>query len=444
MIESAKMLLNILKRAGYETYYIGGKCRTELNNMYHDDNKLVIKDIDIVTNATVDQLKKLFPHSDDVGKSFQVLIVSFGNFKFEIATYRKDVYENENGEKLEKPCTEVVSSLEEDRKRRDFTCNAIAQDIEGNYIDFVFESKNKKISAMSDIQKGIIRAIGDPKQRFIEDPLRILRAFRFMSQLNYVIETNTLKQIKSNIKLLNSVPSDRIGPEMNKLIVGTNANNTLRLMKEIGVFKTKCSNEGKQSTILPCFNEFDDEKFDILKKFKSSTSFELEMWAALFLENEEDVKQNLDSIKAYGKYNTEKIKWIIKNINIVNCDSDLEYRKSIYESINIYIISQGIHYMKDLIMKVGHINKMLHHGEDEYKVKAKKLFFNFCARPYFYIQLNTDGDKMMAIAQKKAGPWIKDAKEVLINSLIESENFPSTEEEYEKYVVKAVNISINK
>ena len=103
---------------------------------------------------------------------------------------------------------------------------------------------------MQDIKSGLIRAIGNAKQRFDEDPLRILRAFRFMSQLGYEIEKQTLKVIENNIKLIQKIPHERIGMEMNKLILGQNANNTLKLMKKMGFFNLTINNSIKNQQML--------------------------------------------------------------------------------------------------------------------------------------------------------------------------------------------------
>lgn len=93
MVEEAKVVLQLLNKRGFEAFYIGGKCRTDLDNLYHRNGKRPIRDVDIVTNATPDEIKKIFPQHKEQGIAFSVVVIKFAECSFEIATYRKDNYD---------------------------------------------------------------------------------------------------------------------------------------------------------------------------------------------------------------------------------------------------------------------------------------------------------------------------------------------------------------
>src|SRR5574344_91225 len=163
MVEEAKVVLQLLNKRGFEAFYIGGKCRTDLDNLYHRSSKRPVHDVDIVTNATPDEIKKLFPQHKEQGIAFSVVVIKFAECMFEIATYRKDNYDMDKvkrSSKIVKPTVVKAGSLDEDRARRDFTINTVAQDANGKYIDYTYSYKNKTISAMTDISKKTIRCVG--------------------------------------------------------------------------------------------------------------------------------------------------------------------------------------------------------------------------------------------------------------------------------------------
>ena len=433
MVEQAKALLNILIKRGFEAFFIGGKCRNDLHNQYHE-TKVFIKDIDIVTNATVDDLKKMFPNSNIRGESFQVIAVVFGGLEFEIATYRRDIYnitKNKKG-KIEKPETVIAKTLDEDRERRDFTINAIAQKIDGTHVDYVYNYRNKKISAIADIKNKIIRAIGNPKQRFEEDPLRILRAFRFMSQLGYEIEKNTIVAIASNLKLLEFVPHERIAMEMNKLIMGNFAYATLTLMREMEFFKLNIKNsiDGIQ-TFLPYFSDIEDEhlqKLTLLNLGKDHKLNSLETWAFLFQPlGIQKAKENLNSFHPLSNDETEKVEWLIENYNLVKSDN---IKIAIYNARTGIVKRHKIACMKELLISLAKIHSKL----TKEKNLEKKLLDIFCSRPYFEEQLAVNGEQLMEIAQKPAGPWITQVKDRIIFNILNMDRYPREQEKYDEIV----------
>lgn len=440
MIEEAKVVLTLLQKRGFQAHYIGGKCRVELHNQFHPEEKLEVKDIDIVTNALNDKVKEIFPNSNERGESFKVVAVKFGGFEFEVATYRKDVYDMEEvkkSKKIVRPEVELAQSLDEDRARRDFTINTVAEDVDGNYIDYVYTYRNKKISAMKDIKEGILRAVGNPKQRFEEDPLRILRMFRFLSQTGYEIEKQTLKAVISNLKLIEKIPHERIGPEMNKLLAGRYASTALQMMREIGFFDLKIPNSvaGKPTQFLPGMKELTNEYLNVVDIFNANNKGEatLELWTLLLKPlGKEKAKESLESFYPVNKEDIERIEWMIDNFMIIESE---DMRNAIYEARTGIVKRLGLPCMGDLLRRVARVHVILY-GDDDHKNKQRLLLDAFRMRPYFPEQLEVTGEQMMEIANEGPGPWIGTAKEKLLLKIINSNPLIKNKDERYMSLVK--------
>lgn len=195
-------IMETLKSAGYECYLAGGCVRDALLGR-------PASDLDVATNATPEQIEKLFPKTIAVGKSFGVMRVLQRGSDIEVATFRKDgLYKDGR-----RPEDISFSSPEEDAKRRDFTVNALFFDLgKEQVIDFV--------SGVDDLEKQTLRAVGDAFLRFEEDKLRILRALRFVSQLGFVIESKTFEAIKVSAPQITQVSPERLKEEFFKLLKG--------------------------------------------------------------------------------------------------------------------------------------------------------------------------------------------------------------------------------
>lgn len=195
-------VLQKLTDAGYEAYFVGGSVRDRLLG-------LEVNDVDIATSAQPLETKKLFKRTVDVGIEHGTIMVLIGDDSYEITTFRT---ESTYKDYRRPDSVTFVRSLKEDLKRRDFTMNAIALDSEGNIID--------PFNGMYDLDKGIIRAVGDPHERFQEDALRMMRAVRFSAQLDFQIESETLLSIRENAALLEKIAVERIQVEFEKLLTG--------------------------------------------------------------------------------------------------------------------------------------------------------------------------------------------------------------------------------
>lgn len=193
-----------LQRAGYETYFAGGCVRDLLLGNQP-------KDFDIATSARPKEVRALFERSGFVGAHFGVTLLNEPEGPFEVATFRTDgVYLDGR-----RPMEVHYSNAEEDARRRDFTINGLFQNpLTGEVIDFV--------GGRRDLEGRVIRAIGEPRERFREDHLRLLRAVRFATVLGFEIEPATLGAIQQASPEIQKISAERIQDELAQILVHPN------------------------------------------------------------------------------------------------------------------------------------------------------------------------------------------------------------------------------
>lgn len=195
------LIIKNLQRHGYDAYAVGGCVRDSILNRKPED-------WDITTSAKPEQVKRIFRRTVDTGIEHGTVTVLIGKDGFEVTTYRVDgLYEDGRHPKE----VTFTSRLEEDLKRRDFTINAMAYNDDERLVD--------AFGGMRDLNYHLIRCVGDPKERFSEDALRILRAVRFSAQLAFPIEPETAEAIKSQAPNLEKISAERIQAELVKLLV---------------------------------------------------------------------------------------------------------------------------------------------------------------------------------------------------------------------------------
>lgn len=222
--EALKVLYR-LHEAGYDAFLVGGGVRDLLLGLHP-------KDFDVVTNATPEEVRKLFSNSRIIGRRFKLVHVRYGREIIEVATYRG--YDPEHEHHLRSNTgmilrDNVYGSLEEDALRRDFTINALYY----NIADF---SVVDDVGGMTDIKNRNLRVIGDPDERYREDPLRMLRAIRLSSKLNLNIDPDSKKSIKKNAELLIQIPSARLFDEFLKISMGGHAAKTFEKLEKENLF----------------------------------------------------------------------------------------------------------------------------------------------------------------------------------------------------------------
>lgn len=215
-----------LRESGFEAYFVGGAVRDLLLG-------IPPKDFDIATSATPFQIKNLIPHSKIIGKRFKIAQIIDKREKIEISTFRKDPGEPpENLTLIEKMRwkNKFFGSIEEDALRRDFTINSLYLDpLKKEILDFT--------GGLKDLKEGIIRVIGDPYERFMEDPLRMIRACALSCRLNFKIEEEAEKYIEILKNELNLLPKARIGEEILRILKSGASLKTFSLLEEKGILK---------------------------------------------------------------------------------------------------------------------------------------------------------------------------------------------------------------
>ena len=218
-------MLYRLKDGGYQAHIVGGGVRDLLLDMKP-------KDFDVATDATPEQVKKLFRNCRLIGRRFRLAHVHFGRTTIEVATFRGLGDDSHPDRKLEDGRVifdNVYGSIEEDALRRDFTVNGMYYDIR----DF---SIRDYAGGYQDLRDRILRLIGDPEQRYREDPVRLIRAIRFAAKLDLTIEPATEAPLATMGKSLSSIPSARLFEEVLKLFMGGYASQCFRLLTHYGLY----------------------------------------------------------------------------------------------------------------------------------------------------------------------------------------------------------------
>jgi len=279
-------ILNKLNKCG-KGYIVGGAIRDILLG-------LKPKDVDFATNLSYETLKTLFSEytPKETGKSFGVLRIRINNIDYEIAKFRKDIYGKEKK-------VSFVDDIKNDLARRDFTINAMAY----NEVEGIVDLYN----GQKDIENKVINFIGNAEERIIEDPLRVLRAFRFMSRLNFSLSENTIEAIKNQKFLLKNIPEEKITMEFSKLLLGDNIKNTLTLMKDTGVLELIIPEFKATYNFNQCNPHHNLDLFNHIINVVSKVPADLELrYSALLHDIAKPVVQTFDE-KGIAHYKTHEI-----------------------------------------------------------------------------------------------------------------------------------------
>ena len=353
---SAINILEKFNEAGYEAYFVGGCVRDYLLN---DD----FSDIDITTNALPDEVKQIFKKSIDTGIQHGTVTILVNGDSFEVTTFRTedDYIDHRTPEKVE-----FVSDLKEDLDRRDFTINAMALDSKGKLYDYHCGEE--------DLRNKIIKTVNNPNERFFEDALRMLRAFRFSSKLGFEIEENTLKAIKNNAELIKFVSIERIVNEFRKLLTGKGNKRSLELLLD-----SKLNNYIPFLDEISKITDFSNYTFcQSLYILSNLNNISFEKLKELKLSNKE-IKQ----VKIYEKINKDFIGNVPLEIILYNYDIE-----------DVAFIASYSKYCDK---------------EDIEKIKLPIESFNDIA---------ITSMEIISIIDKPAGPWIKEIIKKLEEDII--------------------------
>ena len=358
MNDKIKEILEMITNKGFKAYVVGGYVRDYLR-------KIKTNDIDICTNARVKDLMEIF-------KDYKVTPLEYGNilletkdYLYEITTFRKDIdYINNR-----KPIIEYVDTLEEDITRRDFTVNSICMDKDGKIIDL--------LNGKKDLNKKIIRTIGDPYFKIKQDSLRILRAIRFASCLNFKIEDNLKKAIKENKDLLKDLSYERKKEELTKIFTSDNKAYGIKLLKELDLLE-----------VLELIN------IDNVLRTKDLIG----MWSTITINDNYPF--------------TKKEKDLINNIN-----------KLLKEDLNdIFVLYKTGLYEINVVCDLRKLSKK------KYSNKYEKLVIKDKS------EINITTEEICSLLNKKPGCFLKEIYSDLEKNIL-LKNIKNNKEEIEKYIL---------
>ena len=217
MNDTARIILNKINDAGFKAYLVGGYPR----DLYLGRSSM---DFDICTNATPKDLKEIFGDIRQHLEQYGSVTVYLNDLRFEITTFRKDIKYINNRKPIE---IEYIDNLEDDLKRRDFTMNTMCLDSEGNLIDL--------LNGKEDIDRHVIKTVGDADKKISEDSLRILRAIRFATTLDFDLDPALKVAIVNNKDLLKTLSHFRKKEELDKIFASANSKYGINLIKELGL-----------------------------------------------------------------------------------------------------------------------------------------------------------------------------------------------------------------
>jgi tRNA nucleotidyltransferase (CCA-adding enzyme) len=214
---AGKKVIQRLNDFGYEGYFVGGFVRDRI--LGEESN-----DIDITTSAKPEEIAALFKKTKATGIKYGTVTVFMDGFLVEVTTFRTEKdYVNYRKPKQ----VNFSTNLHEDLKRRDFTINALAMDYHEKVVDL--------FDGIHDINRRLIRAIGNPDERFNEDALRILRALRFVAKLDFAIEKETINSMKKNVMLISKLANERVVDELKKIFSYNYSKEAVKYMERINL-----------------------------------------------------------------------------------------------------------------------------------------------------------------------------------------------------------------
>lgn len=305
--KNAVAIVNKLTQAGYEAYMVGGCIRDLLMDQ-------TAKDFDIATNARPEEIQKLFGRQCRlIGRRFRLAHIVYGREIYEVATFRADHQESSN-DKISKTSEEgmllrdnVYGTLREDAQRRDFTVNALYYDVQRNIIFDFF-------NGIEDIKSGQLRLIGDPVTRYQEDPVRMLRAVRFMAKLDMFLHKPSEEPIKKMAYLLGNIPAARLFEESLKLLQSGAGFKTYELLRQYGLFSqlfpvltpffTEHKDSYSEKMISKALNSTDDRLRDNLR-VNPAFLFAALLWYPL--------REKIDELKNEGGLNSHDAMMLAAN-----------------------------------------------------------------------------------------------------------------------------------
>jgi tRNA nucleotidyltransferase (CCA-adding enzyme) len=372
-------IIKQLKAHGHDAYFVGGAVRDFLL-------RRPIGDVDIATSALPEEVMRIFPKTIGVGVEHGTVMVLHEGTPYEVTTFRTEgKYED-----YRRPqSVTFVRSLHEDLKRRDFTMNAIAMDEHGQIID--------PFAGQEAIQMKIIQTVGDAKERFSEDALRMMRALRFVSQLGFYLSEETKEAIQELAPLLAHISVERITVEFEKLLQGAYSQEALSLLVETNLYKYMPGLSEKRAQL----KQLASHNWTLLTE-------RAEYWGlfAYLL----DVQQTLIPFLRLWKLPNQLIKDVQTILNILEeIKQNNDWTK---EKLYRYGLTHALSAEK--------IRSLLS-GEkiDINMAKLRQLFDSLPIKERKELAIN--GNDLMKWFNKRGGPWVAEMLTLVENAIISGE-----------------------
>lgn len=380
--QKALPILEKLIDNGFEAFFVGGSVRDFLMER-------PIGDVDIATSARPEVVLSLFPKTIPVGIEHGTVVVLLDGEQYEVTTYRSEgTYED-----FRRPSgVEFITSLKEDLSRRDFTINAIAMDKDEQLID-PFEGQqaiaNKKI-----------QTVGNAVERFSEDPLRVMRAIRFVSQLDFELEKDTLEGIVSSSHLLANISVERVTIEFQKMMLGRSVNKSILLLVKTNIFQ-----------YLPRLNNQTEQLKKLISLDLTPLCYHREVWALLsFILNIQDISGFLKDWKLSNKLKKE-VELLVHAIHIL--------QEQPWTSSLLYTLGKELSISAEKIYSVV----------NQEKLQVEDVSKNYEALPIkTRKELAITGNDLLSWSEQSPGPWMKDLIEKIELAVLDHTVINSKEE----------------
>lgn len=329
--EKALKILDILHKNSHEAYIVGGYVRDKLLGRNSND-------IDICTSATPKEIMELFPNTSS--PNYGSVNIIYKNTNFDITTYRKDIKYQDNRLPVK---IKYIKSIKKDLLRRDFTINTFCINKDGKIKDY--------LNATPDLNNKIIKTVGHPKHRLQEDSLRILRAIRFATILDFDIEEKTKKYLTEYAPLLKKLSYQRKKQELDKIFISNKKQKGIKLLVELGI--AKYLDLPDLHTINPC-----DDLIGI--------------WTQLNVDNiypfTKIEKDQMSKIRAILKQDIHSTKTLYTN-DLYNLTVAYQIKKENIAKLNELYQNLPIHSGKDIALNGKEIAQILNKKPDDYLKK---------------------------------------------------------------------------
>lgn len=334
--EPVQSIIGTLKKNGCQAFLVGGCIRDQMLGR-------PIADYDIATNAVPDKIMMIFPKHVASGIEYGTIMVIIDNQKYDVTTFRTETNYSKP-RPIKKPKNKIVAAkceqqfvgdIYEDLGRRDFTINALAYDLETGLIDHY--------DGVGDMNRQIIKCVGDSDTRFKEDPLRMLRAVRFSCKLNFIVDAVTFDAMVTNAHLINNISHERIREELCKILTfdcirGTDLLHRSQLLSHIipGINDMTAINQFLTQTLTTSLDEsheknmliirlailFSESSADILKKFRFSRDLQSKIEMLLQNHEPEPYLSKLEMKKFVIKLGIDNVYLLYHFRSIINVNVD--------------------------------------------------------------------------------------------------------------------------